>query len=91
MPIPNMEIEKTFDDVEIFKIKCDVHPWMSSWVGVFDNPFFAVTDADGSFELAGLPAGTYTVVAVHEKYGEKPTEVTVGDGEAGTADFAYGG
>lgn len=91
MPLANMAIEETFDDAEIFKVKCDVHPWMSSYIGVFDNPFFAVTAADGSFKISGLPAGTYTVAAVHEMYGEKTATVTVGDGEAGAATFSYGG
>jgi len=91
MPIPGMVIPKTFDDHEIFKVKCDVHPWMSSFIGVFDNPYFAITGADGSFKLSGLPAGTYNVVAWHEMYGEKPMQVTVGDGEAGAAAFSYGG
>ncbi len=91
MPIPGMRLEESFDDAEIFKVKCDVHPWMASFVGVFDNPFFAVTAADGSFKISGLPAGTYTIAAMHEIYGEKTATVTVGDGEAGAAAFSYGG
>ena len=91
MPIPGMVIPKTFDETEIFKVKCDVHPWMSSYIGVFDNPYFAIMGADGSFKLSGLPAGTYTVAARHEMYGEQLLEVTVGDGEAGEAAFSWGG
>jgi hypothetical protein len=40
-------------------ILCDIHPWMSAWVGVFDHPYFAVTDTDGRFEMKHAPAGTY--------------------------------
>ena len=51
--------------------RCDVHKWMNAFVGVVDHPFFAVTGADGAFELKGLPPGTYTVEAWHEKFGTK--------------------
>jgi hypothetical protein len=62
--------------------KCDVHRWMSAFVGVLDNPFYAVTSKDGSFELKGLPPGTYTIEAVHEKLGRQTQTVTVGPKEA---------
>ena len=39
----------------MFLVKCDVHPWMSAYVGVFSHPFFAVTGDDGKFTIAGLP------------------------------------
>ena len=38
-------------------LRCDIHPWMSAWVGVLDHPYFAVTDAEGKFEIENLPAG----------------------------------
>jgi plastocyanin len=44
---------------EIVKLKCDVHPWMTGWILVSTNPFFAVT-GDSSFKLTGFPAGNYT-------------------------------
>ena len=47
--------------------KCDVHGWMTSFGGILDHPFFAVTSDGGKFELKNLPAGTYTVEAWHEK------------------------
>jgi hypothetical protein len=71
------------------KFKCDVHPWMTAFAFVMDHPFFAVTDEKGMFEIKGLPAGTYTVTAWHEKYGEKSAEVTVKEGEAATEDFTF--
>ncbi len=73
---------------EIFKVKCDVHPWMTGWVAVFDHPYFAVTGDDGAFTIKGLPDGTYTLQAWHERYGTKDQTVVVKAGVA-TADFAF--
>jgi hypothetical protein len=50
-------------------IKCDVHPWMRAYAGVMEHPYFAVTKADGAFEIKGLVDGEYTVAAWHEKLG----------------------
>jgi hypothetical protein len=47
-------------------VKCDLHPWMSAWVRVFDHPYFAVTDADGKFEIKDVPAGKYRLMVWHE-------------------------
>jgi plastocyanin len=89
MPKPG-EIMKNFDKAEDpFHIKCDVHKWMSSYAGVFTHPYFSVTNESGAFELKGLPAGTYKVVAWHEKYGTKEMDVTVGDGETKAVDFTF--
>lgn len=71
-----------------FKVKCDVHPWMNSFVAVMTHPYFAVTGADGRFELGDLPAGTYTIEAWHEKLGVRTAEVKV-DGGAVSQDFAF--
>jgi plastocyanin len=60
--------EKTFNKKEILvKIKCDVHNWMFAYVGVMDNPYFAVSDADGNFKISNVPPGTYTLTAYHLK------------------------
>ena len=70
---------------EFFKVKCDVHPWMSAWVGVFDHPYHSVTGEDGQFEIAteGLKDGDYELAAWHEKYKElKGGKVTVKGGKA---------
>lgn len=83
-------IEKTFTRSEtLIPVKCNQHPWMKAWVGVLKHPFFSVSKEDGTFEIAGVPPGKYTVVAWHEKYGEKTMDVTVGDKATATADFAY--
>ena len=57
MPAPGTRYTRTFDRPEIVPFKCDVHPWMRAWVAVVPHPFFAVTGADGRYEIRGLPAG----------------------------------
>lgn len=70
-------------------VKCNQHPWMKSYVGVLRHPFFAVSGPDGHFEIKNLPPGTYTLVAWHEKFGEKSQPVTVGAKESKTQDFSF--
>ncbi|HTQ80013.1 MAG TPA: carboxypeptidase-like regulatory domain-containing protein, partial [Thermoanaerobaculia bacterium] len=60
---------------------CDVHPWMVAYVGILDHPFYAVTRSDGSFRIAGLPAGTYTLEAWHEALGIIDQEIRVDPGK----------
>jgi hypothetical protein len=74
----------------LVKLKCDVHQWMFAYAGVRADPFFAVTDADGHFKIANVPAGTYTLTAYHLKAnGSRPgasQEITVADSPV-TANF----
>jgi hypothetical protein len=89
-PNKGMIVKRKFANPEVMvHFKCDVHPWMSAYVGVMDNPFYSVTGDDGTFSLKGLPAGEYTVAAWHEKYGEQVQKIKVGDGEAKTVDFKF--
>jgi len=89
MPAAVTEAEYMFDKEEIFKIKCDVHPWMGAWVGVFGHPFHGVTGTGGAFSLEGLPAGTYDIEAHHERLGTLTAQVTVADGETAANDFVF--
>jgi len=50
-------------------VACDIHPWMTAYVAVFDHPYFAITDKDGSFEIKGVPAGEQNLVVWQEKAG----------------------
>ena len=81
---------KQFDTPEIMMpVRCNNHPWMNAFINVSATPFFAVSDADGRFEIKGLPAGTYTLAAVHEKMGEQTMKVTVAPKEMAKAEFTY--
>lgn len=84
------ETIKSFSKPEVaVKFMCNVHPWMFGFMGVFEHPFFAVTDKDGNYKLpAGLPAGEYTLVAWHPKAGESTQKITVGADDKKTADFS---
>ena len=55
-------------------IKCDVHPWMKSYISVFDHPYFAVTDDTGYYKIDNIPPGTYEVIAWQEKFKDKETK-----------------
>jgi plastocyanin len=90
-PSKGMKSEKVFAKPEVMvKFKCDVHSWMNCYVGVVDHPYFAVTAADGTFKIEGLPAGSYTLVAWQEKYGESAAQkVELKDGEAKSVNFTF--
>jgi polysaccharide lyase family 4-like protein len=60
--------------------KNNQHPWMKAYAGVFDHPFFAVTNESGAFDIEGLPPGTYKLAAWHERFGEKTIDVVVTPG-----------
>jgi len=89
-PIKGMKTTKAFDKPEVVvPFKCNVHPWMNAYAAVLDHPFFGVTDSNGSFTLSGLPAGTYTLEAWHEKYGTQTQSVTVTEGETKQVNFSF--
>ncbi|MEE8104406.1 MAG: carboxypeptidase regulatory-like domain-containing protein [Planctomycetota bacterium] len=72
------------------RVFCDVHGWMSSYVGVMTHPFFQVTGKDGSFELKNVPSGVYLLEAWSEAMEEPLTaEVTVEAGKATEVNFTF--
>lgn len=90
MHLVDMQLDAKFEKAEVMvKVKCDVHGWMTSWMGVVPHPFFAVTGRDGTFAIEGLPAGTYTVEAWHERLGVRTLRVTLAEAEARTAPFSF--
>jgi plastocyanin len=86
----NMTSDRSFNSPEIMiPVQCDVHGWMSMYIGVVAHPYFAVSGADGSFTIANVPPGTYTVEAWHEKYGTQTQQVTVPANGTATVTFQY--
>lgn len=77
-PANTPPVSRVFEQPEIgLPFKCDVHGWMNAYVNVVPHPFFAVTKDDGSFEIKGLPEGTYTLELWHERLGTQTLPVTV--------------
>ncbi len=91
-PFKGMETIKKFDTPETpIRFKCDVHKWMGAYTGVFNHPFFAVTNDQGTFEIKNLPPGNYVIEAWQEKYGTQTQNVTVTGSESKTVDFNFKG
>jgi plastocyanin len=89
-PIQGIRTTRTFSSPDVMvRFKCDVHNWMTAYVGVLDHPYFAVTSGNGGFELRNLPPGTYTIEAWHEKFGTQTAKITVADKQAQTASFTF--
>jgi hypothetical protein len=89
-PQAGMSTTKNFASAEIMvPLECSVHSWMNAYVGVVDHPYFATSGADGSFNIEGLPTGTYTLEAWHETLGTQTAEVTVGADGATSVEFNY--
>lgn len=87
---PGSKMEEAFAREEVaIPVKCNVHPWMRGYIAVFKHPYFAVTGKDGGFDLSGLPPGTYTIKAWHEKLGTATQTVTIGANETKEISFVF--
>ena len=78
---------RTFSKPGIVKVFCELHSHMSAVIRVFDHPWFAVPDDRGGFAIADVPAGEHTVVAWHERIGERRDRVTIRPGQATEVSF----
>jgi hypothetical protein len=88
-PVDSSPIRVTFDRAEIIPFRDNQHPWEKAYVGLFNHPFFAVSDESGNYRIEGVPPGHYTVVARHERLGEKTVEITFVPGEATDISFNF--
>ncbi len=82
LPIKGQRIQKPLNKEGLVQVKCDVHGWMLAWIHVADNPYYAVTQKDGTFSIPEVPPGSYTLVAWQEYTGATEVPVTVKPGEA---------
>jgi plastocyanin len=88
MPTKDMRLPKTFEKAEVpVKAKCDVHPWMSAFLGVVDHPFFAVSSEAGEATLQNVPEGDVEIEAWHESFGRQSQKVKVK--ARGTVEVAF--
>ena len=78
LPDQGMRIKKRLRRPGIVRVECDAHGWMLSWIYAAENPYYAVTAADGTFTLTDVPPGSYTLVAWQEYTGALEIPVTVG-------------
>jgi uncharacterized protein (DUF2141 family) len=75
----------------MIRVKCNIHGWMHAWIGVVDNPYFAVTGSDGTFSLKNLPPGAYTIEAWQEALGSQEQQVTIGPSGKSNISFTFKG
>jgi len=74
----------------MISVRCDLHPWMQGWIGVLDHPYFGVTAADGTVQLANVPPGDYVVAAWHERFGTRETRVTLPPSGSASVNITFG-
>jgi plastocyanin len=74
---------------EMLHVRCDNHTWMSAFIGIMDNPYFAVSGTEGTFTINNVPAGKQTVKAWHEVMGTQTQMVDVQAGKTTTVDFTF--
>jgi plastocyanin len=90
-PMSGMQYDFRLKDEEMLKIICDIHRWMTAYVGVVTHPYFAVSAADGSFTISGVPSGRQTISVWHERFGTLKQTADVKPGATTTVTFAYTG
>jgi plastocyanin len=89
-PVQGMKFSHTFTTREVMMpLECDVHAWMNAYIGALEHPYFSVTAEAGTFEWPGLPPGTYTIEAWHERLGVQTEQLTVGAGETKDVVFTF--
>jgi len=84
-----IEITRKIDKAGILQVNCDTHAWMRGYIHVFDHPFFAVSDEQGSFTILDVPPGRYSLRAWHEGAGIQSKEVIVTDKGEFKIDFEF--
>jgi len=89
-PMQGMVHEVRLEEEEsMLRIRCDLHRWMTAYIGVVPHQYFAVTDLSGTFVVDDVPVGTHTIQTWHEEHGVLTQTVTVETGGVAVADFTY--
>ena len=85
-------LTRKFTQPEVMiRVKCNIHGWMHAWVGVVAHPYFAVTGADGTFQLRNVPPGQYTIETWHEELGKQEQPFTLAPSGKSELVFKYKG
>ena len=89
-PVQGMVYEVRLDEeVGMLRIRCDLHRWMTEYIGVVPHPYFDVSNLTGAFTISNVPVGTHTIQTWHEEYGELSHTVTVEADGVAVSDFVY--
>ncbi len=84
LPNQGQDIPSDLPRAGTVRVDCDAHGWMEGWVYVRDNPYYAITGADGTFKITDVPPGDYDLVTVQSFTGPNPQKVTVEAGKTTT-------
>jgi plastocyanin len=77
LPKKGQQIKTTLKLPGVVDVACDVHGWMQGWILVADNPYYAITDKNGTFTIKDIPPGKYTLAVFQPYTGVRETPVTV--------------
>jgi hypothetical protein len=88
-PINGPPAHFTLKAGELLHVRCDNHPWMSAYIAIVDNPYFAVSGTDGTFTIANVPPGRQTLKAWHEVMGMQTQTIDVQAGKTTTVEFTF--
>lgn len=89
LPNQDLSIEKPVRRTGLYHVKCDAHPWMRAYIYAARNPYAALTDVDGRFEITDILPGKYTVRIWHEGFGEVEKTIEVKSGAATTLEYTF--
>ncbi len=70
---------QTFEHPGVVRVYCNIHPQMSAFVVVRDNPFWAQASREGRFSIADVPAGRWVVKAWHPRAPEISQKVVIAE------------
>lgn len=82
IPEKGVTVKRVLPAPGLIRVQCDTHNWMHSQLLVAENPYYALTAADGTFSIGDVPPGTYTLVAFQRHTGPVETSVTIKGGDA---------
>ncbi len=91
LPLAGMSVEKSdlIREPGVIEVTCDAHGWMQARIRVLDHPHFAVTDRGGTFDIEGVPAGTYTLHVRHVRLGAIDRTIEVEAGETSPVELVF--